>query len=194
MISKESRKKLNNTIKKAICFFNPPENITVSEWADKYRRLSAENSAEAGKWKTNRTPYLKEIMDAFTDSHVNHLVIVAASQVGKTEMLLNMLGYVIDIDPGPAMFVIPTLDNAKDFTKRRVAPAIRDTKRLKDKVSNPKTRDSSNTILKKKYPGGMVTFTGSNSPADLASVPARYVFGDELDRWEIGRASCRERV
>lgn len=183
MTSKESRKKLNNTIKKAICFFNPPENITVSEWADKYRRLSAENSAEAGKWKTNRTPYLKEVMDAFTDPHVSHLVIVAASQVGKTEMLLNMLGYVIDIDPGPAMFVVPTLDNARDFTKRRVAPAIRDTKNLKDKVSNSKTRDSSNTILKKKYPGGMVTFTGSNSPADLASVPARYIFGDELDRW-----------
>lgn len=183
MTSKEARKKLNNTIKKAICFFNPPENITVSEWADKYRRLSAENSAEAGRWKTNRTPYLKEVMDAFTDPHVNHLVIVAASQVGKTEMLLNMLGYVIDIDPGPAMFVVPTLDNARDFTKRRVAPAIRDTKNLKDKVSNPKARDSSNTILKKKYPGGMVTFTGSNSPADLASVPARYVFGDELDRW-----------
>ena len=184
MTSKEpSIKKLNDTVKKSVCFFNPPEDITVSEWADKYRRLSTENSAEAGRWKTSRTEYLREIMNAFTDSHVNHLVIVAASQVGKTEMLLNMLGYVIDIDPGPAMFVVPTLDNAKDFTKRRVAPAIRDTKRLQDKVSSPKSRDGSNTMLKKKYPGGMVTFTGSNSPADLASVPARYVFGDELDRW-----------
>lgn len=178
-----STKKLNKTIKKSIQLFKPPEDISVSEWADKYRRLSAENSAEAGKWKTSRTKYLKEIMDAFTDAKVNHLVVVAASQVGKTEMLLNMLGYVIAIDPGPSMFVVPTLDNAKDFTKRRVAPAIRDTAVLKEKVSTAKSRDSSNTMLKKKYPGGMVTFTGSNSPTDLASVPARYIFGDELDRW-----------
>lgn len=178
-------KDLNTTIKPSVANFKPPEQLTVTEWADKYRRLSAENSAEPGRWKTNRTPYLKEIMDAFTDPKVHHLVIVASSQVGKTECEMNMLGYVIDIDPGPIMWVTPTVDNAKDFSKRRIAPMIRDTKPLRNKVSRSKSRDSDNTVLKKGYPGGMLTMTGSNSPASLASVPARYIFGDERDRWAV---------
>lgn len=181
--SRDYVKDINTTIKPSVANFKPPEQLTVTEWADKYRRLSAENSAEPGRWKTNRTPYLREIMDAFTDPKVHHLVIVASSQVGKTECEMNMLGYAIDIDPGPIMWVMPTVDNAKDFSKRRIAPMIRDTKPLRGKVSRSKSRDSENTVLKKGYPGGMLTMTGSNSPASLASVPARYVFGDERDRW-----------
>lgn len=174
---------LNITVKKAVSNFLPPEQLTVTEWADKYRRLSPENSAEAGQWRTSRTPYLKEIMDAFTDPHVHRIAVAASSQVGKTEMEMNMIGYMVDIDPGPAMFVLPTVDNGKDMSKRRIAPMIRDTKPLKQKIATSKSRDSDNTVLKKIYPGGMLTITGSNSSASLASVPCRYVFGDERDRW-----------
>lgn len=160
----------------------PPE-ITVTQWANENRRLSSENSAEAGQWRTERTPYLAEIMDAFTQPRVHKIAVVASSQVGKTEMLLNMLGYCIDVDPGPVMWVTPTNDNAEDFSKRRLAPAIRDCAPLRRKVAESKGRSAANTILKKRFPGGMLTMTGSNSPANLASVPARYVFGDEIDRW-----------
>lgn len=176
-------KDLNVTVSKSTANFKPPEQLTVTEWSDKYRRLSAENSAEPGRWRTSRTPYLKEIMDAFTDPKVHRIAVVASSQVGKTECEMNMLGYAIDIDPGPIMLVMPTVDNAKDFSKRRIAPMIRDTKPLREKISKAKSRDGENTVLKKAYPGGMLTMTGSNSPASLASVPARYVFGDERDRW-----------
>lgn len=160
-----------------------PPDTTVTEWADKNRRLSSENSAEAGQWRTERTPYLAEIMDAFTQPAVHKIAVVASSQAGKTEALINMLGYVIDVDPGPVMWVTPTNDNAEDFSKRRLAPAIRDCAALKRRVSAAKGRSSANTTLKKRFPGGMLTMTGSNSPANLASVPARYVFGDEIDRW-----------
>lgn len=176
-------KDLNVTVKKSTSNFKPPEQLSVTEWSDKYRRLSAENSAEPGRWRTNRTPYLKEIMDAFTDPKVHRIAVAASSQVGKTECEMNMLGYAIDIDPGPIMLVMPTVDNAKDFSKRRIAPMIRDTKPLREKIAKAKSRDGENTVLKKAYPGGMLTMTGSNSPASLASVPARYVFGDERDRW-----------
>lgn len=176
--------KLNKSVKKAAAYFKPPEQLTVSEWSDKYRWLSAENSAEPGRWKTSRTPYLKEIMDAFTDPKIHHIVVVASSQVGKTEMELNMMGYAIDIDPGPMMFVVPnTKPIAEDFSKRRIAPMIRDTKALRDKVADVKSRESNNTIFNKSYPGGMLTITGANSPSNLASIPCRYVFGDERDRW-----------
>ena len=176
-------KDLNRTVAKAVRNFHPPEQLSVTEWSDKYRRLSPENSAEAGQWRTSRTPYLKEIMDAFTDPKIHRLAVVASSQVGKTEMEMNMIGYMIDIDPGPAMFVLPTLDNGKDTSKRRIAPMIRDTKPLRKKVAASRSRANDNTLLKKAYPGGMLTITGSNSPASLASIPCRYVFGDERDRW-----------
>ncbi len=126
---------------------------------------------------------MKEIMDAFTDPKVTIEAVVASSQVGKTEVMCNMLGYMIDQDPGPALYVMPTKDFAEDFSKRRLAPMIRDTEPIKAKVSDAKNRDSNNTITKKTYPGGMISLIGSNSPTDLAGTPARYVFGDEIDRW-----------
>lgn len=174
---------LNNTVRRSAMNFKPPEQITVQKWAEKYRRLSPENSAEPGRYRTDRTPYLAEPMAAFTDSKIQRIVVVASAQVGKTEMEMNMLGYAIDIDPGPVMWVTPTQDNAEDFSKRRIAPMIRDTRPLKAKIEPSKGRNKDNTVLKKKYPGGMLTMTGSNSPANLAATPSRYVFGDELDRW-----------
>lgn len=179
----EKYRDLNKTVRRAVSNFKPPEQLSVVEWSDKYRRLSPENSAEAGPWRTSRTPYLREIMNAFTDPKVHRIAVGASSQVGKTEMEMNMIAYMIDIDPGPAMFVLPTVDNGKDMSKRRISPMIRDTRPLRKKVSASKSRDSDNTLLKKAYPGGMLTITGSNSSAALASVPCRYVFGDERDRW-----------
>ncbi len=175
--------RLNACIRKCVEKFRPPENISVSQWADRYRRLSPENSAEAGKWRTERTPYLKEIMDAFKDPKAHRIVVVSSSQVGKTEAELNMLAYAIDQDPGGIMFIMPTVDAAKEFSKRRLAPMIRDTKRLRKKIADAKSRDGDNTVLKKTYPGGMLTLVGSNAPAPLAGTPARYIFGDERDRW-----------
>lgn len=110
---------------------------------------------------------------------------VAASQVGKSELELNIIGYIIDQDPGSVLYVHPTLDDAKKFSRLRVAPMIRDSKRLKSKVSDVKAKDAGNTIFQKSFPGGMLTITGSNSPSALASTPARYIIGDERDRWAV---------
>lgn len=172
--------RLNAAVAPALAHFRPPAKLTVSEWADQKRRLSPETAAEAGPWRTARTPYLKEPMDAFNDPKVNRIVMVAASQVGKSELELNIIGYIIDQDPGSILYVQPTLDDAKKFSRLRIAPMIRDS-RLK--VADVKTRDSGNTILQKSFPGGMLTITGSNSASALASTPARYIIGDERDRW-----------
>ncbi|MCI9597915.1 MAG: phage terminase large subunit family protein [Firmicutes bacterium] len=163
--------------------YKPPEDLTVSQWAAKNRILSREASAEAGPWNNERTPYLVEIMDALTDPSVREITFVASSQVGKTEGENNFLGYIIDQDPGSVLFIHPTLDDAKKFSKLRIAPMIRDCEALREKVKEAKGRDSGNTVLQKQFPGGMMTLIGSNSASGLASTPVRYVIGDERDRW-----------
>ena len=183
--NKKAARKLNKAIAPAIRQFRPPEELTVAEWADRHRRLSPENSAEAGPWRTSRTPYLAEPMAAFTDPKVRKEVMVAASQVGKSEFELNVIAYIIDQDPGSILYVHPTLEDARKFSRLRVAPMIRDSRRLKAKVSDVKAKDSGNTILQKSFPGGMLTITGSNSASALASTPARYIIGDERDRWAV---------
>lgn len=180
---KKATSRLNAAIASAVKNFAPPEELTVSEWAEKYRRLSPESAAEAGPWRTSRTPYLEEPMNAFNDPKVSSIVMVAASQVGKSEFLLNCIAYTIGQDPASTMFIQPTLDDARKFSRLRIAPMIRDSKPLRTKVSDVKSRDSGNTILQKAFPGGMLTITGSNSASALASTPARYIFGDERDRW-----------
>ena len=158
--TKKAAKRLNAAIAPAVQNFKPPEDLTVAEWADRYRRLSPETSAEAGPWRTSRTPYLAEPMKAFTDPKVHKIVMVAASQVGKSELELNIIAYIIDQDPGSILFVQPSLDDARKFSRLRVAPMIRDSKPLRAKVADVKTRDSGNTILQKSFPGGMLTITG----------------------------------
>lgn len=180
---KTDEQRLNAAIKTALNGMRPPEKLTVSEWADIKRRLSPESSAEVGAWRTSRTPYLKEPMDAFTDPKVRHIIIVSSSQVGKSETINNMLGYIIDQDPGSILFIHPTTIDAKEYSKLRIAPMIRDCPTLRRKVSDPKSRDSANTILQKTYPGGILTMCGSTEAHALASKPIRYIFGDERDRW-----------
>lgn len=163
--------------------FRPPKKQTVSEWADKYRVLTSEGSAEPGRWRTSRAPYQKEIMDAFTQPGIWQIVVMASSQVGKSELINNMLGYTIDNDPGPILFVQPTDKTAEDYSIRRIAPMIAKCPTLRDKVYKARSRDSSNTISTKTFPGGSLTIIGANSPADLASKPVRYIFMDEIDRF-----------
>lgn len=140
----------------------------MAEWADKKRRLSPETSAEPGPWRTTRTPYLKEPMEAFTDPKVHKIVMVAASQVGKSEFELNAIGYIIDQDPGTILYIHPSLDEARKFSRQRLTPMIRDCKAIRNKVADVKARDSSNTILQKTFPGGSITLIGSNTPRALA--------------------------
>lgn len=176
---------VDKTAERAFSNYKPPEDLTVSEWAAKYRVLSRESSAEAGPWRNERTPYLVGPMDATTDAAVRHVTVVAASQVGKSELELNIIGYIIDQDPGSVLYIQPTLDDAKKFSKLRIAPMIRDSSRLRSKVSDVKSRDSNNTVLQKSFPGGMLTIVGSQSASALSSTPARYILGDERDRWAL---------
>lgn len=161
----------------------PPPPITVSQWADEYRRLSPEASAEPGRWKTSKAPYQKEIMDAIGSVETEKVVVMSAAQIGKSDAcILNPLGYYIHYDPSPTMILQPTIQMAESFSKDRVAPMIRDTPVLQEKIKD-KERNSGNTILQKIFPGGHVTMVGANSPSSLASRPIRILLADEIDRY-----------
>ncbi len=161
----------------------PPPRLSVSAWADEFRVLSPESSPAPGRWRTSMVPYLRELQDALTDPATHTIVFLKSAQIGGTEALLNVLLYTLANDPGPAMYLLPTLELASAFSKDRLQPAIRDCAAIRDLVGAPRSRDADNTILRKGVGGAVLTIAGANSPASLSSRPVRLVLADEIDRW-----------
>lgn len=161
----------------------PLPKTSVSQWADNHRMLSSGISAEPGKWKTSRAPYQKDIMNAFTEPGIHRVVVKSSSQIGKSDMMNNVIGRFAHLDPCAIMMIQLTIDMAQDYSKTRIAPMIRDTKVLNNLFYDVKSRDANNTILSKVFPGGRLIMCGANSPAGLASRPIRILLADEVDRF-----------
>lgn len=163
-----------------------PPSMTVSAWADAFRRLSSKSSAEPGPWRTDRAPYMRApIDDLSSESTVEEVVIMAAAQTGKTEAGNNWIGYMIHINPGPGMMVQPTLDMAKRYSKQRIQPMIDETHELAERIAPARSRDSGNTTLIKEFSGGFILLTGANSASGLRSMPVRDLFLDEIDAYPL---------
>ena len=164
----------------------PDPLLTVSEWSDRHRMLSSKASAEPGRWRTSRTPYLKAIMDCLSPtSPVERVVFMKAAQLGATEMGSNWIGYVIHHAPGPMMAVWPTVEMAKRNSKQRIDPLIEESSALAELIAPARSRDSGNTNLAKEFRGGVLVMTGANSAVGLRSMPVRYLFLDEVDGYPI---------
>ena len=167
-------------------FMRPPADLTVSQWADRNRMLSGKASSEPGPWRTDRTPYLRQIMDDLSArSTVQEVVVMFAAQLGKSETGNNWLGYIIDNEPGPVMIVQPTTDMAKRFSRQRITPMLEETPVLRRKVRENRSRDDANTTLMKDFAGGVMVVSGANSAAGLRSMPVRYLFLDEIDAYPL---------
>ena len=156
----------------------PPEEITVSEWAEKYRILDAKTTARPGPWQNSSTPYLKGLMDEFNNYETEEIIFVKPTQVGGTEAILNMIGYVIDEDPSPAMIVYPTDELAESISKNRVKPMIQNSQTLSSRYL-----ENSSSLLELQFNDMYLTLVGSNSPSGLASKPIKYLFLDETDKY-----------
>jgi phage terminase large subunit GpA-like protein len=164
----------------------PDPLLSVSEWSDRHRMLSSKASAEPGRWRTSRTPYLKAIMDCLSPtSPVERVVFMKAAQLGATEMGSNWIGYVIHHAPGPMMAVWPTVEMAKRNSKQRIDPLIEESGVLAELIAPARSRDSGNTILAKEFRGGVLVMTGANSAVGLRSMPVRYLFLDEVDGYPL---------
>jgi phage terminase large subunit GpA-like protein len=172
-----------------LAVFEPPPRMTVSEWANEYRFLSPESSGQHGKYSSDLTPYAEAWMDSINDPGATGTVLMVGAQLGKTEVLNNVIGYFIDVEPAAMLMVQPTADLGESWSKERLAPMVRDTPRLNGKVADVRSRDSSNTMLFKSFPGGNLAIAGANAPSGLASRPRRVVLLDEVDRYPVSAGS-----
>jgi phage terminase large subunit GpA-like protein len=173
---------LDDTWREALA---PEPALKVSEWADRHRILPP-TSAEPGSWRTDRVPYLAEIMDALsTGSPYERVVLMKSAQAGGTEVGLNWLAYLVCHAPGLALLVQPSLDMARRNTRTRIDPMIESTPALRERISEPRSRDAYNSAFTKSFPGGMLVMTGANSAAALRSTPARYLMLDEVDGYPV---------
>lgn len=158
-------------------FLKPPEQLTVSEWAEKYRILDNKSSAMPGPWSNDMTPYLVGVMDEFNNYETEKIIFVKPTQIGGTEALQNMIGYIVAQDPSPTMIVYPTETLAKSVSENRLQPMLKATPELRKRF------DENSQLLELQFDGMYLTLAGSNSPSSLASKPIRFLMMDEVDKY-----------
>lgn len=164
----------------------PDKDFTVSEWSDNFRYLAPSSTAEPGKYRSSRTPYLREIMDCLTSNNeIEKIAFMKGAQVGGSELAINFIGYCIDISPGSVMVVLPTIESARKFSKQRIDSMIEYSPTLKNKVASKNDRNSTNTVLSKDFKGGMLNIVGATSAVGLRSTPVKFLIMDECDAYPI---------
>jgi phage terminase large subunit GpA-like protein len=129
--------------------YTPPPALDTAQWAQEFRYLSKEVSAEPGKWRNERVPYLVDIMKATDNPEVKQITIQKSSQVAVTEGIgLNSAGKRIHTDPCPIMWIVPTLEFARGFSKKRFTKGlINCTPVLSDRIKPANAKNSDNIIL-----------------------------------------------
>ena len=172
----------------------PPPDLSLSEWSENYLYLSPEASSLSGRFRFDRAPYQRECFDALSDPHTRKVVIMAASQTLKTQSVLAYIGYIIHLDPAPILCVQPSNDQAKTFSKDRIDTMIRDVPEIRARVASKRERDGGNTTMHKTFAGGALTIATANSPSALAARPIRYLFFDEVDRYEVTKEGSAVKI
>ncbi|WP_313338414.1 phage terminase large subunit family protein [Stutzerimonas nitrititolerans] len=164
----------------------PDPELWIDEWADEYMRIPRDTgAAEPGPYRTDRTPYAREPMRCLSPSHpAKRVVTKVASQMMKTQIALNWIGGCIHMAPANILMLLPSLGLAKRVSGR-VDKTIKATPVLRDRVAGSRSRDSRNTLDTKEFEGGTLFATTAGSAANLAEVSARFIYGDEVDRWDV---------
>ena len=174
------RQTLRDAIKESLKIFTPPERITVSEWADRYRSLSKEETSRPGMWDTSSVPYMKKIMDCFSEETIREIVFLKSTQIGGSEALINMLGYIIDQQPSRIYYVLPDDDLCIKFSENRLKRMFLSNREVfKGKV------DLKSEAKFIKFNGGFAAIASARSPSELASWSVPVVLLDEIDKYPI---------
>ena len=162
----------------------PRKAITVSQWSDAERRLSSKGSAEAGQWRTDRNPPLREPMDCMSArSTVREVALMFPIQFGKTEVAINALGYCMDHDPGPVMVCLPGEVSMNKWVAQKLNPAVDESPAMKRALTSVASRDAANTRTFKDFAGGQLYIEHAGSPSRLKSTTVRTLLVDEVDEF-----------
>lgn len=168
---------LENLVNNACKIFKPPERIKVSEWADKYRYMSSEETSRPGPWRTSIVPYLAKIMDCLNDDDIEKVIFLKPTQIGGTEAGINIVGYIIDQQPSRILYVLPDEDTMRDFSSQRLQKVLRTNECFKDKYRE----DSKDLMLS--FHGGFCKFGNASSATKLASWSVPVIILDEIDKY-----------
>lgn len=179
-----------------------PPKPSLVEWADDKRVLSRESNPNGGRWRTSTVPYAAEPMCTITDPRYEQIVLMWPTQSGKTEILMNFVGYIHEIDPGPILYAIENLDKAKVIVQDRYLPMLRDTPSLRRFRKAGRGRGKadledgidSHGGLHYSFPNGHFSVVGSNSAAGFSSRPIRYLLLDEIDGWALSAGKEGDQV
>lgn len=149
--------------------------------------MPAEASQFPGRWSNATAPYLVEIMDVCGPDHpAERVTIKKSAQVGYSEALTNIIGTMIDVAPGPAMVVHPTVESGKNWVAEKLDLTIAATPRLRSKVRQTISRDGTgSTAKRKRFPGGLMVVTGANSTRELRQRSIRYLYKDDWSDWPL---------
>jgi phage terminase large subunit GpA-like protein len=164
--------------KEALASLSPPEDISISEWAEKYRVLDPKSSALPGPWRNEKTPYLIDIMNELCNFETEEVDLVKASQLGGTEIIINAVGWAVQEDPSPTMVVYPSDELAESVSTNRIQPMISASKPVRARY-----HENESKTLELQFDGMYLNLVGSNSPSKLASKPIRFLFLDEVDKY-----------
>ncbi len=172
--------------KRCLGLFDPPPDVKVWQWAEQHRRMGKDVTAIPGRYRVDSAPYQQEPQESFTDPEVQTTALLWASRLGKTEMLNNLEGFTVDVNPRGILVVYPTLDSAKKWSKEFFVPMLKATPVLRGKIREARSKDANNTILSKQFPGGKISAIGANSPSGFRQIQAPVVICDEIDAMENG--------
>ena len=165
-------------IQEALRYLKPPEKLTVSGWAEKYRLLDSKTSAMPGPWRNRKTPYLVGVMDEILNYESEEVIFCKCTQIGGSEAMLNMIGYIIQQDPSPTMVVYPTDKLAESISDNRLVPMIKASPSLSELF-----KEFQSQKLELQFQGMYLSLVGSNSPSNLASKAIKYLMLDEVDKY-----------
>jgi phage terminase large subunit GpA-like protein len=161
----------------------PPANIPLDQWIEDNIRLPQSISSIPGK--VDLFPFQREIAQAISDPNVRRISILKPTRVGFSFLLSAAIGSFAVNSPGPALLVLPTADDAKDWATMEFDALCRESPALTGLLRESATEEGRNTQLARSFPGGSLRIVAAKSPRSLRRLTIKYLCLDEVDAYSL---------
>ena len=150
--------------------------IPAPEWAETVRRMDG-----GRRFRFDFAPYQREMMTAPYEPDVQMTVFQMASRLGKTETTMCQIGHCIGESPRRILVLYPTTGQAEKWSKETLEKELFEPTPALQWLVRGGRRNSSNTILHKLFPGGLLNVFGGNAPGEMRRAKGSFLFADEID-------------